>query len=62
MISPKQGARTTLHCATSPELAEHSGRYYDECREKQPSQLAQDEALARELWEKSEAWTQPARP
>jgi retinol dehydrogenase-12 len=62
MISPEQGARTTLHCATSPELAEHSGRYYDECREKQPSQLAQDEALARELWEKSEAWTQPAQP
>jgi retinol dehydrogenase-12 len=58
MISSEEGALTTLYCATSPEVAEHSGRYYDECREKQPSQLAQDAALARELWEKSEAWTQ----
>ena len=58
MISAEQGARTTLYCATSPEVAQHSGRYYDECREVEPSQLAQDPALAAELWQRSEAWTQ----
>jgi retinol dehydrogenase 12 len=57
MISTEQGALTTLYCATSPEVAEHSGRYYDECREKEASGPARDEALARELWERSEAWT-----
>jgi NAD(P)-dependent dehydrogenase (short-subunit alcohol dehydrogenase family) len=57
MLSPEQGARTTLYCATAPELAPHSGRYYDECREKEPSKLAQDPALAAELWRRSEAWT-----
>jgi NAD(P)-dependent dehydrogenase (short-subunit alcohol dehydrogenase family) len=57
MISAEEGARTTLYCATSPELAEHSGRYYDDCKQKQPSKLAQDLALASELWKRSEQWT-----
>jgi retinol dehydrogenase-12 len=58
MLSVEQGARTTLYCATSPEVAEHSGRYYDDCREKAPSALAQDAQLAGELWQRSEAWTE----
>jgi len=59
MISNDEGAKTTLYCATSPEVADHNGRYYDECREKQPSQAAQNGALAKELWEKSEAFVAP---
>lgn len=54
MISPDQGAATTLYCATDPALAGASGRYYDECRERTPSRLAQDDALAAELWTRSE--------
>jgi NAD(P)-dependent dehydrogenase (short-subunit alcohol dehydrogenase family) len=57
MKSTEEGAETSLYCATSPEVADHDGRYYDECREKRPSRLADDEALARELWERSEEWT-----
>ena len=57
MISNEEGAATTLYCATSPEVAEHDGRYYDKCREKKPSRLARDEALAKALWEKSVEWT-----
>lgn len=53
MISTEEGAKTTLFCATSPELADHDGRYYDACREKRPSKVARDDALARELWDKS---------
>jgi len=56
MISNEQGAQTTLYCATSPEVADHNGRYYDECREKEPSRAAQSAALASELWEKSQAY------
>ncbi len=56
MKSNEEGAATTLYCATSPEVAEHSGRYYDDCRETPASALARDEDLARELWERSEAW------
>ena len=58
MKSTDEGARTSLHCATSPDVADHDGRYYDaDTRERHPSRLAQREDLARELWEKSEAWT-----
>lgn len=53
MISPEEGAKTTLYCATSDAVKSHDGRYYDDCREKRPSRIAQDDELARELWEKS---------
>ena len=56
MISNEQGAKTSLYCATSPEVAEHNGRYYDECREKEPSLAAQNAELSGELWAKSDAW------
>jgi NAD(P)-dependent dehydrogenase (short-subunit alcohol dehydrogenase family) len=57
MISPEEGARTTLHCATSSEVASESGLYYSKCRPKSPSALAGDVNLAGELWRRSEAWT-----
>ena len=59
MISTEEGAATTLHCATSPEVAGETGLYYDKCRVKQPSRLVQDQALAAELWQRSEAWVAP---
>ncbi|KAA1415916.1 SDR family oxidoreductase [Nocardioides humilatus] len=55
MKSVEQGARTTLYCATSPDVAGQTGRYYDNQREKTPSKVVTDE-LAAELWARSEAW------
>jgi NAD(P)-dependent dehydrogenase (short-subunit alcohol dehydrogenase family) len=57
MISNEEGAKTTLYCATSPEVADEDGLYYDSCRKKTPSALAQDEALARTLWDKTVEFT-----
>jgi retinol dehydrogenase 12 len=57
MLTTEQGARTSLYCATAPELAEQSGRYYDNCRELAPSPVATAE-LGKQLWERSEAWVQ----
>jgi NAD(P)-dependent dehydrogenase (short-subunit alcohol dehydrogenase family) len=54
MITPEEGARTTIFCATAPELASVSGRYYDHERESTPSRVAQDDALAVRLWNESE--------
>lgn len=54
MISEEDGAKTTLYCATSPDVASEDGLYYDSCRERTPSRPARDEALAEELWKKSE--------
>ncbi|MBE0621728.1 MAG: SDR family oxidoreductase [Burkholderiales bacterium] len=56
LISPEEGARTTLHCATSASVAAETGLYYDECRPKTPSRVARDPALAQTLWERSEEW------
>jgi retinol dehydrogenase-12 len=55
LISNEEGARTPLYCATARELASVTGRYYDKCREAAPNPLADDEALARELWARTEA-------
>jgi retinol dehydrogenase 12 len=57
MRSEADGARTTLFCATSADLARLNGSYFDDCREREPSKLARDEELARKLWQQSEAWT-----
>jgi NAD(P)-dependent dehydrogenase (short-subunit alcohol dehydrogenase family) len=56
MLTVEQGAQTSLYCATSADVADHDGRYYDDSREKKPSALSEDEGLAKELWAKSEAW------
>jgi retinol dehydrogenase-12 len=57
MLSTEEGAKTSLYCATSPDVADQSGLYYDECRPKEPSALARDPALAEKLWAESERWT-----
>lgn len=57
MRSNEEGARTPLYCATAPELANITGRYYYKEREARTSSLAEDAGLARELWERSEAIT-----
>ncbi|MEO0811671.1 MAG: SDR family oxidoreductase [Myxococcota bacterium] len=54
MISPEEGAKTSLHCALDPSVT--SGGYYDECALREPSELVQNQELARELWERSEQW------
>lgn len=55
MKSTEQGAATSLYCATSAEVAEESGQYYDDSKRKEPSERATPE-LAAELWQRSEAW------
>lgn len=56
MLTTEEGAATTLYCATDAAIANESGRYYDNCREKTPTAVAQDMALANRLWEASERW------
>jgi retinol dehydrogenase 12 len=56
MLSVTQGAKTSLYCATSPEVAADSGLFYDSCALRDPSPVATPE-LGRELWQRSEAWT-----
>lgn len=57
MITVAEGARTSLYCATAPEVAAETGRYYDNCRIKEPAAVA-TAALAGELWRRSLEWTE----
>ena len=59
MLTAEEGAQTSLYCATSPDVSGDDGLYYDKCREKKPSRLAEDEALAKKLWSVSEEWVAP---
>lgn len=56
MKNNEEGAATSLYCATAPELAQHTGRYYANAREATASATARDDALARELRARCDAW------
>lgn len=55
MLSAEKGAKTSIYVASSPDVLKVNGRYFDKCKEKEPAPLSKDEALAKELWEVSEA-------
>jgi|HubBroStandDraft_1064217.scaffolds.fasta_scaffold00309_6 NAD(P)-dependent dehydrogenase (short-subunit alcohol dehydrogenase family) len=58
LLSPEQGAQTTLHVATAPELATVTGRYFKPPgREAAPNPIASDRGLAASLWTRSAALT-----
>lgn len=57
MLTVEEGAKTSLHCATNAEIANHSGRYYADCKESPTNKVA-TEKLALELWNRSEEWCQ----
>jgi NAD(P)-dependent dehydrogenase (short-subunit alcohol dehydrogenase family) len=54
VLTPAQGARTSVYLASSPEVAGVNGQYFVNCRPKQPSPPARDEAAAVLLWSISE--------
>jgi retinol dehydrogenase-12 len=62
MRSNEEGAQGPLRCATAPELALETGRYYHGGEPRAPSRFAEDDALAAELWARSEVFcAQPPR-
>ena len=60
LFTPEQGAETVIWCASSAEVSEESGLYYRRKESRPPSEVAQDDALAGELWERSEHWCRAA--
>jgi NAD(P)-dependent dehydrogenase (short-subunit alcohol dehydrogenase family) len=50
ILTVKEGAETTLYCCLEPSIAQHSGRYYSESREKTPKSYATDPDAAEKLW------------
>lgn len=54
MLTPEEGARTVVYLATAPEAGTRTGEYWQDERPRDPAPAAQDELLARALWEWSE--------
>ena len=52
--TPEQGCQTTLYCCLEPSIENDSGKYYDNCKEKQPNRKALVEEDQKRLWELSE--------
>ncbi|MEW6126458.1 MAG: SDR family oxidoreductase [Acidobacteriota bacterium] len=56
-MSPEKGAQTSVYLASSSEVEGVSGKYFEKKKEKYPSRAAQDDELAKKLWEVSERLT-----
>lgn len=54
IMSEVDGARTSIHVATAPELEGVTGCYFDRMKEAEPSRASQDQDAARRLWDVSE--------
>ncbi len=56
-ISPEQGAQTIIYLATSPEVKDVTGKYFEKEKEAQSSPASHDRAAAKRLWQLSEILT-----
>ena len=54
LLTPVQGAQTTLFCASDANI--EGGRYYARCAVARPAPAVTDEAAAARLWEESARW------
>jgi retinol dehydrogenase 14 len=61
-LSPEKGGSFIVQLAAAPELAGVTGKYFETGKMVAPAPLAQDEALARRLWDVSAAMTGLAPP
>jgi retinol dehydrogenase 14 len=53
MKTPAQGAATSIHLASSPDLERVTGRYFANSKPKRSSKRSYDEAAAARLWQVS---------
>ncbi|MGY9054743.1 MAG: SDR family NAD(P)-dependent oxidoreductase [Alphaproteobacteria bacterium] len=53
-ISVEEGAKTSIHLASSPKLEGVSGLYFAECKEVKATKAARDDVTGERLWQVSE--------
>lgn len=54
MLTPEEGARTTVHLASSPDVEGVSGKYFSKCKPVRSNPLSYDEQSQHKLWALSE--------
>jgi NAD(P)-dependent dehydrogenase (short-subunit alcohol dehydrogenase family) len=62
MRAPRNGARTNIYLASSPEVAQISGKYFVDQKPKAPSKAAQNTATADALWDLSKRFVNDFLP
>ena len=62
MITPEEGARTSVYLASSPEVEGVTGQYFDKCAPKEPSRAALEVDAPARLWTVSEEMTRVREP
>ncbi|MFX1280306.1 MAG: SDR family oxidoreductase [Promethearchaeota archaeon] len=53
VIGPKRGAKTSIYCASSPDVEGVSGKYFKKRKVSKSSKASYDKDLAQKLWELS---------
>jgi NAD(P)-dependent dehydrogenase (short-subunit alcohol dehydrogenase family) len=51
MLDSKKGAQTSLYLASSPEVAEVSGKYFIKCKAAESGLLSRDPEVAAKIWQ-----------
>jgi NAD(P)-dependent dehydrogenase (short-subunit alcohol dehydrogenase family) len=54
MLTPEEGARTTVYLASSPDVEGVSGKYFSKCKPVRSNALSYDEPSQHKLWALSE--------
>ena len=52
-LTPEEGARTSLYLATSPDVADVTGKYFTKSVPKRSSEISYNEAAQQQLWDMS---------
>jgi len=53
LLTPEEGAKTTLYLATSPEVEGTTGEYFDKCLPAEPNPICEDAEVRKKLWDLS---------
>jgi NAD(P)-dependent dehydrogenase (short-subunit alcohol dehydrogenase family) len=54
MLDSKRGAQTSLYLATSPEVANVSGKYFIKCKPAESGLLSRDPEVAAKIWQSTQ--------
>lgn len=62
MLTPAQGANTTVWCASEPGIEDLSGQYFQDCAPRKAASWSNDPVAAKRFWDLSEQWIANGRP
>jgi NAD(P)-dependent dehydrogenase (short-subunit alcohol dehydrogenase family) len=62
MLTPAQGANTTVWCASEPGIENLSGQYFQDCGPRKAASWSNNPEAAKRWWDLSEQWIANGKP